>query len=54
MTDWTGWMTTSRSMTKYDGVKANFDNVEDYLRSLLDSQGTASGSWGSSGARYRL
>jgi uncharacterized protein YndB with AHSA1/START domain len=23
-------------MTKYDGIEANFDNVEDYLRSLLD------------------
>jgi hypothetical protein len=23
-------------MTKYDGLEANFDNVEDYLRSLLD------------------
>ena len=22
-------------MTKYDGIEANFDNVEDYLRSLL-------------------
>jgi hypothetical protein len=29
-------------MTKYDGIEASFDNVEDYLRSLLDSQGTAS------------
>jgi uncharacterized protein YndB with AHSA1/START domain len=25
-------------MTKYDGIEANFDNVEDYLRSLLDPQ----------------
>jgi uncharacterized protein YndB with AHSA1/START domain len=24
-------------MTKYDGLEANFDNVEDYLRSLLAS-----------------
>ncbi len=23
-------------MTKYDGIEANFDNVENYLRSLLD------------------
>jgi uncharacterized protein YndB with AHSA1/START domain len=23
-------------MTKFDGIQANFDNVEDYLRSLLD------------------
>jgi uncharacterized protein YndB with AHSA1/START domain len=23
-------------MTQYDGIEANFDNVEDYLRSLLD------------------
>jgi len=23
-------------MTKFDGIEANFDNVEDYLRSLLD------------------
>lgn len=23
-------------MTKYDGIEANFDHVEDYLRSLLD------------------
>jgi uncharacterized protein YndB with AHSA1/START domain len=30
-------------MTKYDGLEANFDNVEDYLRSLLDPQGTVSG-----------
>ena len=26
-------------MTKYDGLEANFDNVEDYLRSLLDQKG---------------
>jgi uncharacterized protein YndB with AHSA1/START domain len=25
-------------MTKYDGIEANFDNVENYLRSLLDGQ----------------
>jgi uncharacterized protein YndB with AHSA1/START domain len=25
-------------MTKYDGIEASFDNVEDYLRSLLDAQ----------------
>ena len=30
-------------VTKFDGLEANFDNVEDYLRSLLDPQGTASG-----------
>jgi uncharacterized protein YndB with AHSA1/START domain len=30
-------------MTKYDGLEANFDNVEDLLRSLLDPQGTVSG-----------
>jgi len=29
-------------MTKYDGIEANFDNVEDYLRSLLDPEGAAS------------
>jgi uncharacterized protein YndB with AHSA1/START domain len=29
-------------MTKYDGIKANFDNVEEYLRSLLDSERTLS------------
>jgi uncharacterized protein YndB with AHSA1/START domain len=29
-------------MTKYDGLEANYDNVEDYLRSLLDPQGTVS------------
>jgi uncharacterized protein YndB with AHSA1/START domain len=27
-------------MTKTDGLKANYDNVEDLLRSLLDPQGT--------------
>jgi uncharacterized protein YndB with AHSA1/START domain len=25
-------------MTKYDGIEASFDNVENYLRSLLDGQ----------------
>jgi uncharacterized protein YndB with AHSA1/START domain len=30
-------------MTKTDGLEANFDNVEDLLRSLLDSKGTVSG-----------
>jgi len=30
-------------MTKYDGIEANFDNVEDYLRSLLESKQTATG-----------
>jgi uncharacterized protein YndB with AHSA1/START domain len=30
-------------MTKYDGLEANFDNVEDHLRSLLDPEGTVSG-----------
>jgi len=25
-------------MTKFDGIEANFDNVESYLRSLLDEQ----------------
>jgi uncharacterized protein YndB with AHSA1/START domain len=30
-------------MTKYDGLEAQFDNVEDYLRSLLDPKGTISG-----------
>ena len=29
-------------MTKYDGLEANFDNVEDYLRSLLDHKGWVS------------
>jgi uncharacterized protein YndB with AHSA1/START domain len=29
-------------MTKYDGLEANYDNVEDLLRSLLDPQGTVS------------
>jgi len=30
-------------MTKFDGLEANFDNVEDYLRSLVDPKGTVSG-----------
>jgi uncharacterized protein YndB with AHSA1/START domain len=30
-------------MTKYDGLVASFDNVEDYLRSLLDPQGSVAG-----------
>ena len=30
-------------MTKYDGLKANYDNVEDLLGSLLDPKGTVSG-----------
>jgi uncharacterized protein YndB with AHSA1/START domain len=30
-------------MTKFDGLEANFDNVEDLLRSLLDPKGTISG-----------
>jgi uncharacterized protein YndB with AHSA1/START domain len=29
-------------MTKYDGLLANFDNVEDLLRSLVDRKGTVS------------
>jgi uncharacterized protein YndB with AHSA1/START domain len=28
-------------MTKYDGLEANFDNVEDYLRLLLDPAASA-------------
>ncbi|MBV9278863.1 MAG: SRPBCC domain-containing protein [Chloroflexi bacterium] len=31
-------------MTKYDGLEASFDNVEEYLRSLLDPKGAVSGS----------
>jgi uncharacterized protein YndB with AHSA1/START domain len=31
-------------MTKYDGLVANFDNVEKHLRSLLDPDGTTSAS----------
>jgi len=30
-------------MTKFDGIEANFDNVEDYLRSLLDPERAVSG-----------
>jgi len=30
-------------MTKTDGLEANFDNVEDVLRSLLDPKGTVAG-----------
>ena len=30
-------------MTTYDGLLANFDNVGNYLRSLLDPKGTVSG-----------
>jgi len=30
-------------MTKFDGLEANFDNVEDLLRSLFDPEGTVSG-----------
>jgi len=30
-------------MTQFDGLEANFDNVEDYLGSLLEPQGTVSG-----------
>jgi len=30
-------------MTKFDGIEANFDNVEAYLRALLDPEGTESG-----------
>jgi len=30
-------------MTRYDGLKANYDNVDDLLRSLLDPQETVSG-----------
>jgi hypothetical protein len=30
-------------LTKFDGLEANFDNVEDYLRSVLDPQGTIAG-----------
>ncbi|HEX5088159.1 MAG TPA: SRPBCC domain-containing protein [Nocardioides sp.] len=29
-------------MTKYDGIESNFDNVEKYLRSLVEERGTAS------------
>jgi uncharacterized protein YndB with AHSA1/START domain len=30
-------------MTKFDGLEANFDNLEDYLRSLLEQKDTAAG-----------
>jgi uncharacterized protein YndB with AHSA1/START domain len=30
-------------MTKFDGIEANFDKVEDYLRSLLDPERAVSG-----------
>ena len=30
-------------MTKFNGIQANFDNVEDYLRTLLDPAGAAAG-----------
>lgn len=30
-------------MTKFDGLVANFDNIETYLRSLLDPEGTVAG-----------
>jgi uncharacterized protein YndB with AHSA1/START domain len=30
-------------MTKFDGIEANLDHVEDLLRSLLDSKATVSG-----------
>jgi len=30
-------------MTKFDGLQANFENVDKYLRSLLDPQGQVSG-----------
>jgi hypothetical protein len=29
-------------MAKYDGLEANYDNVEDLLRSLLGPKGTVS------------
>jgi uncharacterized protein YndB with AHSA1/START domain len=31
-------------MTRYDGIEANYDNIEKYLRSLLDSEGAVSSS----------
>ena len=31
-------------MTKHDGMEASLDNVEGYLRSLLDTEGIVSGS----------
>jgi hypothetical protein len=30
-------------MTKFDGIEASFDNVEDVLRSLLGPKGTVAG-----------
>jgi uncharacterized protein YndB with AHSA1/START domain len=30
-------------MTKYDGLESSFDNIETYLRSLLDPAGPAAG-----------
>ena len=30
-------------MTKFDGIVSSMDNVDDYLRSLLDPKGTVSG-----------
>ena len=30
-------------MTKFDGIEANFDQVEEYLRSLLDQKETVAG-----------
>ena len=30
-------------MTKFDGFEASLDNVEGYLRSLLDRKGAVSG-----------
>jgi len=30
-------------MTKYDGLEANFDNIEVYVRSLRDPEGTVAG-----------
>lgn len=29
-------------MTKYDGIESNFDNIEKYLRSLVEERGAAS------------
>lgn len=29
-------------MTRYDGLEANFDNIDTYLRSVLDAEGAAS------------
>ncbi len=30
-------------MTKFDGIESNFDNVEAYLRTLLDPEGSTAG-----------